>query len=252
MCFATAVHPARVTAPSSGIVLLDTLRCVTSAADRTEALAAAAREASACVRCAQLAAARTQVVFGTGAADAELMLVGEAPGRAEDEQGVPFAGRAGALLDELLAGIGLDPGAVFVTTALKCRPPGNRDALPGELANCQGWLHRQVELVRPRLVCALGNQATRLLRGGPEPVTRVRGRDEIRVVGGRAVRVLPLLHPAAALYAPPLLDALRADFARIPELLALPEPEQPGPPAVPEKPPVSPDPPGPDAQLGLF
>lgn len=211
-------------------------------------------EARTCVRCHQLAASRTQVVVGTGDPDAEVMFVGEAPGRTEDEQGRPFVGAVGELLDDLLAGIGLTRDAVYLTTCVKCRPPGNRDALPSELANCRPWLHAQIDLVRPRLVCPLGNFATRQLRGDPTSVTRIHGQDEVRVLGARAVRLLPLLHPAAALYTRSLLDELRADVARIPGLLALPDPDQPAPAEPPPSPPA-PEPDTPDdpaGQLGLF
>ncbi len=205
--------------------------------------------ATQCVLCHQLAASRTQVVVGTGDPGAELMFVGEAPGRMEDERGAPFLGAVGDLLDQLLGEIGLARDDVYLTTCVKCRPPGNRDALPSEVTNCQPWLFAQLELVRPRLVCALGNFATRQLRGDPAAVTRVHGQAEVRVIGPRAVRLLPLLHPAAALYTRSLLDALRADFALIPALLALPDPEPPVVPAPP--PPPAPDEPG-EGQLGLF
>jgi uracil-DNA glycosylase len=195
---------------------------------RREELKAVFELCSGCTKCPQLAASRTRVVFGAGNADAELMFVGEAPGAREDEKGLPFVGRAGALLDQLLGEVGLSRKQVFVANTLKCRPPGNRDPHPIEIDNCQDYLLRQVELIEPRLICTLGNFATKLLRGDQTAITRVRGRDEVRVIGRRAVRLMPLLHPAAALYTRSMLDTLRADFARIPELLALPAPEQPG------------------------
>jgi len=225
-------------------------------AERREELKTVFGEASTCVRCPQLAETRTRVVFGSGHADADLMLVGEAPGRNEDEQGLPFVGQAGRLLDQLLAEIGLDRGSIFLVNCLKCRPPGNRDPLPQEIANCQGWLYRQLELVQPKVVCTLGNHATKLLRGDTTGITRLHGQAEMRVIGPRSVRLMPLYHPAAALYTRSLLETLRADFARIPALLALPAPEQPAAPepAVPEpvlvdEPPEDDDP---ESQLGLF
>jgi DNA polymerase len=168
------------------------------------------------------------VVFGAGNADADLMFIGEAPGANEDRQGLPFVGQAGGLLDQLLAEIGLARPDVFIANVLKCRPPANRDPQPAEIDNCQGWLLRQVELVQPKVICTLGNFSTRLLRGDTTGIGRLHGRDEERVIGLRRVRLLPLLHPAAALYTSSMLDTLRADFARIPELLALPHPDQPG------------------------
>jgi DNA polymerase len=164
------------------------------------------------------------------------MFVGEAPGRHEDLQGVPFVGQAGKLLDQLLGDIGLTRGDVFVANVLKCRPPGNRDPHPAEIDACQDYLFKQVELIEPRVICTLGNFATKLLRGDPTGITRLRGRPEVRVVGPRAVRLYPIFHPAAALYTPANVEVLRADFLRLPELLALDPPPQPEPerPAVPE------------------
>jgi uracil-DNA glycosylase family 4 len=206
-----------------------------SAEERREELKAVWQQASACTRCPQLAATRTTVVFGSGNADAELMFVGEAPGANEDQQGVPFVGQAGRLLDTLLGEIGLTRPDVFVVNVLKCRPPGNRDPLPQEIENCQEYLFRQLELIAPRVVCTLGNFATKLLRGDPATgITRLHGREEIRQIGPRAVRLYPIFHPAAALYTPRMLETLREDFARLPGLLALPAPAQPEPEPEPE------------------
>ena len=200
---------------------------MSSADERRDALKAEFQRCRTCVRCPQLAATRHTVVFGAGNADAELMLIGEAPGANEDREGLPFVGQAGRLLDELLAGIGLGRDDVFVANVLKCRPPGNRDPHPAEIDNCQGWLLRQVELVEPTVICTLGAFATKLVRADPAGISRVHGRDEVRVVGARAVRVLPLFHPAAALYTRSMVDVLREDVARIPGLLALGSPERP-------------------------
>jgi uracil-DNA glycosylase len=227
-------------------------------AERREELKALWQQASVCTRCAQLAATRQSVVFGSGNADAELMFVGEAPGANEDRQGLPFVGQAGRLLDQLLSEIGLTRADVFVVNTLKCRPPGNRDPLPQEIDACQEYLYRQLELIEPRVLCTLGNFATKLLRADPATgITRLHGREEVRRIGPRTVRLYPLYHPAAALYTPAMLDTLRTDFARIPELLALPAPEQP--PAPEREPePVVPEPeimlePEPEpSQLGLF
>ena len=220
------------------------------------------QQASACTRCPQLAATRQTVVFGSGNADADLMFIGEAPGAREDERGLPFVGQAGRLLDQLLSEIGLQRTDTFICNVLKCRPPSNRDPLPQEIENCQEYLYRQLELIEPKVVCTLGNFSTKLLRGEPTGITRLHGRDEIRTIGPRAVRLYPIFHPAAALYTPRMLETLREDFSRIPELLALDPPPQPEPPAPPE--PAVPEPdvvavgaphedePPPADQLGLF
>src|SRR5271154_3551816 len=198
-----------------------------SAAERREALKEVLAQARGCVRCPELAATRRTVVFGAGNADAELMFIGEAPGASEDEQGVPFVGRAGKLLEQLLGEIGMARSEVFIANVLKCRPPGNRDPLPIEIANCQDYLLRQVEQIQPTVICTLGNFSTKLLRGDPTGITRLHGQPEVLVLGARAVRLYPIYHPAAALYTPRMLETLREDFTRLPELLALGAPEQP-------------------------
>jgi DNA polymerase len=233
---------------------------VPSPEDRREALKAVYAQARGCVRCPQLAQGRQTVVFGAGNADADLMFIGEAPGATEDQLGLPFVGQAGKLLDRLLHEIGLARDDVFIHNVLCCRPPGNRDPLPVEIENCHGWLLEKVRLVEPRVVCTLGNFATKLLRGEPVGITRLHGQAEIRVIGDRAVRLYPLFHPAAALYTPSNVEVLRADFARIPELLALEPPAQPRvpEPVIPEpQPAAEPEPAGeaeavPAGQLGLF
>jgi len=171
-----------------------------------------------CTRCA-LAAGRTQVVFGSGDPGADLMFVGEAPGFHEDKQGVPFVGAAGKLLDQLLAGIGLTRADVYVANVLKCRPPGNRDPMPDEIEACEGHLWKQIALIQPRVVATLGNFATKLLSGRPTGITRVHGQEQETTLGGRRVLLYPIYHPAAALYTPRMLDVLKSDFARIPELI---------------------------------
>jgi uracil-DNA glycosylase len=199
------------------------------ACERREALKELLAQARACERCSELAATRKTVVFGAGNADADLMFVGEAPGASEDEQGLPFVGRAGKLLDQLLAEIGMERKEVFVANVLKCRPPGNRDPLPIEIENCEDYLLRQVELIEPSVICTLGNFSTKLLRGDPTGITRLHGRPEMITLGRRAARLYPIYHPAAALYTPRMLETLREDFLRLPELLALGPPEQPPP-----------------------
>jgi uracil-DNA glycosylase len=198
-----------------------------SASERREALKEVFKQARACTRCAELAATRKTVVFGAGNANADLMFIGEAPGASEDEQGVPFVGRAGKLLETLLGEIGMARSEVFIANTLMCRPPGNRDPQPIELDNCHEYLLRKVELIEPMVICTLGNFSTKLLRGDPTGITRLHGQPEVLVLGRRAVRLYPIFHPAAALYTPRMLETLREDFTRLPELLALGAPEQP-------------------------
>ena len=165
-----------------------------SAAERREELVALYKEVAACERC-PLAATRTRVVFGAGNADADLMFVGEAPGQQEDLQGLPFVGRAGKLLDELLAGVGLSRDEVFITNVLKSRPPGNRDPQPDEIEACRPYLDRQIELIEPSVICTLGNFATKLLTRSSRGITGVRGRPQVHEIGGAHAAHLPALPP---------------------------------------------------------
>jgi uracil-DNA glycosylase family 4 len=203
---------------------------VTSATERRERLKSVYEQARQCTAC-PLHQTRTTVVFGAGSADADLMFIGEAPGANEDKLGLPFVGAAGKLLDKLLAEIGLDRSEVFVANTVKCRPPGNRDPHPHEIESCHRYLRSQVELIEPKVICTLGNFATKLLRGDPTGISRLHGRDEVLTIGARAIRLLPLFHPAAALYTPSNLQTVRDDFARLPGLLAMDAPPQPAPPS---------------------
>lgn len=199
----------------------------TTPQERREALKALYARTQSCAKCPELASTRKTVVFGSGNANADLMFIGEAPGASEDEQGIPFVGQAGKLLERLLGEIGLARSDVFIANTLKCRPPGNRDPQPLEIENCREYLYEQVQLIEPKVICTLGNFATKLLRGDPTGITRLHGRAEELPVGRRMVRLYPIFHPAAALYTPRMLQTLREDFMRLPELLALPAPEQP-------------------------
>jgi DNA polymerase len=220
---------------------------VTDATARASALREYGEATAGCTRCA-LAQGRTQVVVGAGHPDADLMFVGEAPGFHEDKQGVPFVGQAGKLLEQLLAGIGLERSDVYIANVLKCRPPGNRDPQPDEIEACESHLFRQIELIQPRVVATLGNFATKLLSGRPLGITRVHGQPQEVALGGNRVTLYPLYHPAAALYTPSMLTVLQEDFSRLPALLGAPEPA-----AEPEAaPPVLEATPAEAVQLGLF
>jgi DNA polymerase len=216
------------------------------AAERREDLVALYKEVRTCTRC-PLHETRTQAVFGNGNADADLMFVGEAPGMHEDQQGLPFVGRAGQLLDELLREVGLSREEVFVCNVLKSRPPGNRDPEPAEILACRPYLDAQVDLIEPRVICTLGNFATKLLTRSQRGITSVRGRPQEHQIGGRPVRIYPLFHPAAALRTPKVKEQLRDDFSRLPALLAEPLPGE----EAPRKEPPPQEEPRVD-QLGLF
>jgi uracil-DNA glycosylase len=181
-------------------------------------LAALNAAASRCTACPELAAGRTNVVVGVFPPSAELLLVGEAPGAQEDRAGLPFVGKAGQLLDRLLAEAGLRREAVAVTNTVKCRPPGNRVPAPIELARCRAWLDRQVALVDPRLVCTLGGTATRWALSPRVRLNEVRGRPHRAL--GRIV--VPTYHPSAAIRFGPAgapMAALRADLIGVAALL---------------------------------
>jgi len=198
----------------------------------TRSLADAALEASVCVAC-RLAQGRTQVVYGVGDSDADLLFIGEGPGYHEDKQGEPFVGAAGQLLNRMLAEIDTRREDVYIANVVKCRPPGNRDPLPDEIEACSPWLAEQVQLIDPHIVVTLGNFATRYVLQRPASISRVRGQRFI----WRGRTVIPTFHPAAVLHgggeASSQMQALRADFQTIKEALA-------------ERPRV------PEEQLGLF
>lgn len=192
---------------------------MSDAAVRAQALERLAEHLRGCTRC-PLSEGRTTVVVGAGDPDADLLLVGEAPGANEDRTGLPFVGQAGTLLDGLLEGIGLTREQVFIANVLKCRPPGNRDPRPDEIEACRGYLEEQVALIRPRVVCTLGNFATRLLSGRPDGISTVHGTPQSANFGGVDVLLYPVFHPAAALYTRAMLATLQEDFARLPALMA--------------------------------
>jgi len=174
------------------------------------------RDALSCTKC-PLAEGRTQVVFGVGHRDADLVFVGEGPGAEEDRQGIPFVGRAGQLLTRLIEGIGLTRDDVYIANVVKCRPPGNRDPLPAEIDACRPFLEAQLGFLGPSVLVTLGNFATKLLLDTKDGITKLRGR-EFRY--GDAVLV-PTLHPAAVLRTGGIaLAQARADFVLVKRALA--------------------------------
>jgi uracil-DNA glycosylase len=207
-----------------------------------------ASEWAGCVNCT-LSASRSVVVAGEGPMPAELMLVADAPGFHDDRLGRPLVAAAGELLADLLASIGLERREVYITTLVKCRPPGTQSPAPEEIAACRDKLERQVELVRPRVVAALGDLATRALAGGAHGVSQTHGQVRRAAFAGREITLLPLYHPSAALHNARLLPALEADVERLGELLGRTAVARA--PAAPESQPAAPmaaD----EQQLGLF
>jgi DNA polymerase len=180
----------------------------------TRTLADAAAEAASCTKC-RLAEGRTQVVFGVGDPDAELMFIGEAPGFNEDKQGEPFVGAAGQLLTRMLGEIGLTRADVYIANVLMCRPPGNRDPLPDEIESCTPWLVEKISLIQPALVVTLGNFATKFVLNTQTGITRLRG----QTFPWHGRTVIPTFHPAAILHGggegSTQFQQLREDFAAI-------------------------------------
>ncbi len=179
-----------------------------------EELAEVAKEASVCTRC-ELHRSRKNAVPGEGPASAEIMFIGEGPGFYENEQGRPFVGAAGKFLDELLAKIGMDRSRVFITNVVKCRPPGNRDPQPEELAACRVYLERQIATINPKVVVTLG----RFSMGHFLPNAKISAiHGQAKLVNGR--QVVAMYHPAAALHQQSLRPVIEQDFMRLPELIA--------------------------------
>jgi len=187
-------------------------------------------EAKACTRC-PLASGRTKVVFGVGDPHADLMLVGEGPGRDEDLAGEPFVGRSGKLLDRLVGEeMGLRRSELYIANVVKCRPPGNRDPRPEEIAACRPYLESQVDLISPRVIVTLGKFASQVLLDTTDGITRLRG----RTYPYRGGTLVPTFHPAAALRGgDEVVAKMRADLVRAKRALNAPRPASPAPPTVP-------------------
>lgn len=168
-----------------------------STAEKETALEALCQQAEACRLC-ELGAQRHKLVFGAGNPNADLMFIGEAPGQREDEQGIPFVGPAGQLLTKIIEAMGLTRAQVYIGNVLKCRPPGNRTPLPDETAACFPLLKRQVEIIQPRIIVALGNPATKTLLQTTQGITRMRG----RFVSWHGIEVMPTFHPSYLLHNP--------------------------------------------------
>jgi DNA polymerase len=168
-----------------------------------------------CPRC-KLSRTRTRIVFGQGNPKAELMFVGEAPGREEDEQGLAFVGRAGQLLTKIIEAIGRTRDDVWICNVVKCRPPNNRDPEPDEVDACRPFLEEQIRLISPRAIVTLGTFATQAVLETDEPISRLRGRWQTR----RGVRVMPTFHPAFLLRSPDRKKDVWEDMKRVRDYLA--------------------------------
>ncbi len=183
--------------------------------ERSAALRALASQAGVCVSC-RLHEGRTNVVFGSGADDADVVIVGEGPGKNEDEQGLPFVGRSGELLDQLLGEIGLHRNEVYIANVVKCRPPQNRDPRPDEIEACKGYLREQLRLIDPKVVVTVGNFSSKLLLRAETGITRLRGKAY--EWWGR--HLVPTFHPAAALRGSArVLEEMRYDFGIVRSLI---------------------------------
>ena len=170
-----------------------------------------------CVRC-RLSATRTQVVFGTGNPTADLMFVGEGPGRDEDLQGVPFVGRAGQLLTDIIKAMKLSREEVYIANVVKCRPPDNRNPEPDEMEACSPWLDRQIALIRPKVIVTLGRFAAQGILGKPVAISTVRGEWQ----SARGVRVMPTYHPAYLLRNPAAKKDVWSDMKKVMAELGIP------------------------------
>jgi DNA polymerase len=175
------------------------------------ALETEARECRSCGLCE----ARNSVVFGVGRASVPLVFVGEAPGAEEDRQGLPFVGRAGELLTKIVQAIGLSREQIYICNVLKCRPPGNRDPLPDEVATCSPYLESQLAILKPKVICTLGRHSTRLLTGQESAMKSIRG----HVFEYRGFKVVPTYHPAALLRNPDLKSLVWEDVQIVRGLL---------------------------------
>jgi uracil-DNA glycosylase family 4 len=169
-----------------------------------------------CTRCKLHALGRRQVVFGVGSPTASLMFVGEAPGEDEDRQGEPFVGRAGQLLTKIIEAIGLTRQQVYIANVIKCRPPGNRNPEPDEVASCEPFLFEQIATIQPKVIVALGKFAAQSLLRSTEPITRLRG----RVFDFRGAKLIPTFHPAYLLRNPPAKREVWEDMKKVRDMIA--------------------------------
>jgi DNA polymerase len=194
---------------------LQTVAPLTFSKSAADALAAIRADIGDCTRCKLHTLGRTQVVFGVGNPEADLMFVGEAPGADEDEQGIPFVGRAGQLLTKIIEAIGLTRGDVYIANIIKCRPPQNRNPEPDEVATCEPFLFRQVDVIKPKVIVALGKYAAQTLLRSETPISRLRG----QVLEYRGAKLVPTFHPAYLLRNPSSKREVWEDMKLVKRLL---------------------------------
>ncbi len=192
-----------------------------STQERLAAVEALKLEYKNCHRCPNLVKSRTQVVFGSGNPLAKILFIGEAPGASEDQQGVPFVGASGKVLNELLASVGISRDDIFITNTILCRPPENRNPEKEEVGNCSNRLTTFIEIMQPTVIVTIGNFATeRILK--KKGITAIRGKVFTTVVSGREVSVVPVIHPASYLYSgrnPDMFKQMQQDFKTIASLI---------------------------------
>lgn len=190
-------------------------------AERTERLRVICADVARCARCAELASSRTQTVFGSGNPTSELVFVGEGPGADEDAQGLPFVGRSGKLLTDMIEkGMGIPRDSVFICNVVRCRPPQNRNPRPDEAAACRPFLDATLDVVRPKFICCLGSIAAKNLLGVDVPIGRLRG----KVCDYRGIKVVCTYHPAYLLRNPPAKKDAWADLQLLMREMGLPTP----------------------------
>jgi DNA polymerase len=202
--------------PSVGRVLSDPPHEVRLFSSPAAALKAIREEIGDCTRCKLHTLGRKQIVFGVGNPSADLMFVGEAPGADEDLQGEPFVGRAGQLLTKIIEAIGMKREDVYIANVIKCRPPGNRNPEPDEVEQCEQFMFRQVDTIKPKVIVALGKFAAQALLRTNDPITRLRGRE----YKYRGAVLMPTYHPAYLLRTPSAKREVWEDMKRVREILA--------------------------------
>jgi uracil-DNA glycosylase family 4 len=210
------LEPQDEMSPDAGVMTHDQSAPVVFAKSPAEALAALRLDIGDCTRCKLHTLGRTQIVFGVGNPDADLMFVGEAPGADEDMQGIPFVGRAGQLLTKIIEAIDLKREDVYIANVIKCRPPGNRNPDPDEVETCEPFLFRQIDSIKPKVIVALGKFASQALLRTLDPISRLRG----RVFTYRGATLVPTFHPAYLLRNPASKREVWEDMKLVKKLLA--------------------------------